>query len=158
MKTIYLLRHAKEDKSLINDMGRDLSGKGRRQAESIGQWMSENGIMPDWIISSSAKRTKATANICAKKVGYQRSVRFEDSLYHASGDTYLDIIAALNDKYESVMMVGHNPAISALVTVLTGVHLDMSPCMLACLDFTFIDKWSSVRDANGTLKWFQIPS
>ena len=157
MKTIYLLRHAKADKSLINDIGRDLSSKGRRQAESIGQWMSENGILPDWIISSSAKRTKSTSNIFAKKVGYQKSIRFEDSLYHASDDTYLDIIAALNDKYESVMMVGHNPAISALVTVLTGVHLDMSPSMLVCIE-TDLDEWSSVRNANGTLKWFQIPS
>lgn len=157
MKTIYLLRHAKADKSPINDMGRDLSGKGRRQAESIGQWMSENRVMPDWIISSSAKRTEATAKICSGRISYQRSIRFEDRLYHASSDTYLDIIAALNDKYESVMMVGHNPAISALGTVLTGVRLDMSPCMLVCIEID-LDEWNSVRDANGTLKWFQIPS
>jgi len=90
------LRHAKADKSLINDLGRDLSGKGRRQAESIGQWMSENGIMPDWIISSSSKRTKSTARIVSGRVGYQRSIRFEDVFYDAGGNTYFDIIAALN--------------------------------------------------------------
>jgi phosphohistidine phosphatase len=157
LKTIYLLRHAKADKSLINDVGRDLSGKGRRQAESIGQWMLESGIMPGWIISSSAKRTKSTAKICSGQIGYQKSIRFEDSLYDAGSGTYLDIIAALNNKYDSVMMVGHNPAISAMVTILTGVHLDMSPCMLVCIE-TDLDEWSSVKDANGTLKWFQIPS
>lgn len=157
MKTIYLLRHAKADKSLINDIGRDLSGKGRRQAESIGKWMSENGIIPAWIICSSAKRTKATAKICSERISYQRSIRFEDGLYDAGSDTYLDIIGALNDKYDSVMMVGHNPAISAMVTILTGVHLDMSPCMLVCIEID-LDEWRSVKDANGTLKWFQIPS
>ncbi|MEI6128291.1 MAG: histidine phosphatase family protein [Pseudomonadota bacterium] len=157
MKTIYLLRHAKADKSLINDMGRDLSGKGHRQAESIGQWMSEKGIMPDWIISSSAKRAKATAKISSERIGYQKSIRFEDSLYDAGSDTYLDIIAALNNKYDSVMMVGHNPATSAMVTILTGVQLDMSPGTLVCIE-SDIDEWSSVRDANSTMKWFQIPS
>lgn len=157
MKTVYLLRHAKADKSLINDIGRDLSGKGHRQAESIGQWMSEKGIMPDWIISSSAKRAKATAKICSERIGYQKSIRFEDSLYDTGSDTYLDIIAALNNKYDSVMMVGHNPAISAMVTILTGVHLEMSPSMLVCLE-TDHNEWNSVKDANGTMKWFQIPS
>jgi phosphohistidine phosphatase len=138
-------------------MGRNLSGKGRRQAESIGQWMSENGVMPDWIICSSAKRTKSTAKICSEKVGYKKSIRFEDSLYNAGSDTYLDIIAVLNNKYDSVMMVGHNPAISAIVTILTGVRLDMSPCMLVCIEID-LDEWISVKDANGTLRWFQIPS
>ena len=151
------MRHAKADKSLMNDKGRDLSGNGRRQAESIGQWMSESGIMPDWIICSSAKRTKATAKICSERIGYHKSIRFEDSLYHASDDIYLNILSALNDKYESVMMVGHNPAISALVTILTGVRLDMSPSMLVCIE-TDLDEWNAVRNANGTLKWFQIPS
>jgi phosphohistidine phosphatase len=156
LKTIYLLRHAKADKSLINDVGRDLSGKGRRQAETIGKWMLENKIMPDWIICSSTKRTKSTAKICSEQIGYQKSIRFEDRLYHASGDTYLDIIAVLNDQYQSVMIVGHNPEISDTVTLLTGVHLDMSPSMLVRIEIDR-DKWSAVRDANGTLKWFQIP-
>jgi phosphohistidine phosphatase len=156
LKTLYLLRHAKADGG-PNDLARDLSGKGRRQAESIGRWMSENGMMPDWIICSSAKRAKLTAKICSERIGYQRSIRFEDSLYDACGDTYFDIIASLNDKYDSVMIVGHNPAISTMVTILTGVQLDMSPCMLVCIGFTF-DKWIYVKDADATLKWFQIPS
>jgi phosphohistidine phosphatase len=150
------LRHANAEKSLINDIGRDLSVKGRKQAESIGRWMSKNGIMPDWIICSSAKRAKLTAKICSERVGYKRSIHFEDSLYNSGGDAYLDIIAALNNKYEFVMIVGHNPEISAMVTILTGVCLDMSPSMLVCTEID-LDEWSSVRDANGTLKWFQIP-
>ena len=157
MKTLYLLRHAKADSGLSNDLGRDLTTQGRRQAESIGRWMSENGIMPDCIICSAAKRTKLTAKICSERAGYQRSIRFEDGLYDACGDTYFDIIVALNNKYDSVMIVGHNPAISAVVTILTGVQLDMSPCMLVCIGFT-IDKWISVKNANAKLKWFQSPS
>ena len=55
------------------------------------------------------------------------------------------------------MIIGHNPAISAAVTILTGIQLDMSTCMLVCIEIA-IDKWTSVKDANATLKWFQIPS
>ena len=157
MKTIYLLRHAKADKSPINDLERDLSAKGRRQAESIGQWMSENEIMPNRVICSSAKRTKFTAKICSEQIGYQRSIRFEDRLYDAGIDTYLGILAALNNKYNSVMIVGHNPTISAMVTILTGDQINLSPCMLVCIE-TDIDEWSSLKDVHGSLKWFHIPS
>ncbi len=156
MKTLYLLRHAQAESDRANDVGRNLSAKGRMQAESIGKWMSENGIMPEWIISSSAKRTRLTAKVCSERIGYQRSIRFEDALYDAGVDRYLDIIAALNTNYDSVMIVGHNPAISAVASMLTGVHLDMSPCMLVCVGLG-IDEWESVKDADSRLKWFHIP-
>jgi phosphohistidine phosphatase len=138
-------------------MEQDLSAKGRRQAESIGQWMSGNGIMPDRIISSSAKRTKFTAKICSGQIGYKKSLCFEDSLYDAGIDTYLDILAALHNTYNSVMMVGHNPAISSMVAILTGDQINMSPCMLVSIE-TDIDEWCSVKGAHSSLKWFQIPS
>jgi len=111
------LRHANADSGLLNDLARDLSAKGRRQAASMGQWMSAKGIIPDRIISSSAKRTKLTAKICSELIGYQRSIRFEDSLYDARSESYFDVIAALNNRYDSVMIVGHNPAISTMVTI-----------------------------------------
>ncbi|MCG6535900.1 MAG: histidine phosphatase family protein [Syntrophales bacterium LBB04] len=138
-------------------MERNLTAQGRIQAESIGRWMSKSGILPDWIICSSAKRTKLTAKICSERVGYQRSIRFESGLYEADSGKYLEIISALNDKYDSVMIVGHNPAISAVVAILTGVQLDMSECMLACIGFT-TDQWISFKDDFAKLKWFQIPS
>jgi len=144
LKTLYLLRHAKADSGLLNDLARDLSAKGRRQTASMGQWMSATGIIPERIISSSAKRTKLIAKICSELIGYQRSLRFEDNLYDARSESYLDVIAVLNNRYDSVMIVGHNPAISTMVTILTGVRLDMSPCMLVCIGFTF-DNWISIN-------------
>jgi phosphohistidine phosphatase len=155
LKTIYLLRHAKANAGL-NDMERDLSAKGRRQAEFIGQWMGENGMMPDRIVSSSAKRTTETARICAEKAGYQGKIRFADDLYDAHSDTYIDLIAGLNNKHDSIMVVGHNPEISAVVTVLTGEPLTMPPGTLVCIEITS-DQWVAAKDGNARLKWVQHP-
>ena len=151
MKTIYLLRHAKANAGL-NDLERDLSAKGRRQAECIGQWMRENGIMPDRIVSSSAKRTTETAKICAEQAGYQGKIRFADDLYDAHSDTHVDLIAGLSNKHDSIMVVGHNPGISAVVTVLTGEPLAMPPGTLVCIEMT-TDQWVAAKDGNASLKW-----
>lgn len=156
MKTLYLLRHAKADNGL-NDRERDITAKGRRQAESMGQWMFEKGIVPDRIVSSPAKRAKSTARICSEGVDYPGSIRFEDDLYDPCRDKYIDIIADLKNKGDSVLIVGHNPKISSAVTILTGEQIIMSPCMLVCIEFA-LDKWISVKDVRGILKWVQIPS
>jgi phosphohistidine phosphatase len=156
LKTLYLLRHAKAESGL-NDLTRDLTVRGRRQAESIGQWMFEKGIKPDRILSSPAKRSQLTAEICSERADYQGNIRFEGDLYDPYGDKYIDVIAGLKNKHDSVMIVGHNPKISSAITILTGEQLNMSPCMLVCIEFA-LDKWISVKDCNGILKWVQIPA
>ena len=155
MKTLYLLRHAKADNTLP-DLERDLTSRGRRQAQEIGRWMAEKGIRPDLILSSPAKRAKETAHLCSKQAGYQGKIHLEDDLYEADMDKYLDIIADLKNKYDSVLIVGHNPHISAAVTILTGEHLNMSTGMLACIEIRD-DKWNSVKNAKVSLKWVQAP-
>jgi phosphohistidine phosphatase len=150
LKTIYLLRHAKANAGL-NDLERDLSAKGRRQAEYIGQWMGENGIIPDRIVSSPAKRTTVTASLCAEQAGYQGKIHLADDLYDAHSNTYIDLIAGLDNKHDSVMVVGHNPEISAVVTVLTGEPLTMPPGTLVCIEMT-TDQWIAAKDGNASLK------
>jgi phosphohistidine phosphatase len=155
VKTIYLLRHAKANPGL-HDRERDLAPKGHRQAEFIGQWMQEKGIMPDKIVSSSAQRTAATAQLCAEQAGYRGNISLTDDLYDAGSDTYVDLIAGLKSKHASAMVVGHNPAISSVVAVLTGEPLSMSPGTLVCVELA-TDQWTSARDGNALLKWVQVP-
>ena len=118
--------------------------------------MAEKGIRPELILSSPAERAKTTAHICSEQAGYQGKVRLEEDLYEADMDKYLDIIADLKNKYDSVLIVGHNPHISATATILTGEQLNMSTGMLACIEIRD-DKWNSVKDAKVSLKWVQAP-
>jgi phosphohistidine phosphatase len=154
LKTVYLLRHA-EAGNALNDLERDLTAWGRRQAESIGRWMSENGIIPDLIFSSTAKRAKLTAKICSEKANFQGRISFEEDLYDTDENTYVDLLAGLNDQYDSVMIVGHNPEISDVITIFTGEKLNMSPCTLVCIEFA-IEEWSAVQEDNGILKLDKI--
>ena len=156
MKTLYLLRHA-EAENTPNDLERDLTERGRRQAESLGQWMSDNGIRPARIFSSSARRAHLTAKICSEEIGYQGHIRIEEALYGTYLDNYVTVIKGLNNKYDSVMIVGHNPELSDAITFFTGDQIKMLPCTLVCIEFT-VEKWGSVEESNGILRWVQIPT
>jgi phosphohistidine phosphatase len=156
LKTLYLLRHAEADNNPL-DPERELTARGRRQAESLGRWMAGMGILPACIFSSPAKRAQATARICSENAGYQGRILFEDDLYDTNGAAYFAVLAGLGNKYDSVMIVGHNPAISDVLAILTGNRHHMLPCALACIEFAS-DEWASVQNSDASLTWVQNPA
>jgi phosphohistidine phosphatase len=155
VKTLYLLRHAEADDGPL-DRERGLTVRGRGHAESLGRWMSAEGILPARIISSSAKRAKATAEICSEIAGYQRRIRFDDGLYDAHGAAYIDIVTGLDNKYDSVMIVGHNPAVSDATAIFAGNRLNATPCSLVCIEFA-VKEWHALQNSRGILNWAWSP-
>ncbi len=74
MKTLYLVRHAKSSWSnpALSDFDRGLNKRGKRNAPVMGKRMVVDGVKPDLIVSSPAKRALKTARIIAKEIGYPR--------------------------------------------------------------------------------------
>jgi len=72
MKTLLILRHAKSSWSHpgLSDHDRPLNKRGKRDAPRMGQLLREEGLLPDLIISSSAKRAKTTAERVSNESGY----------------------------------------------------------------------------------------
>ena len=150
-----MLRHAEAETAPV-DSERDLTAGGRRQTEALGRWMSDQGIAPALFFSSAARRAQQTATICSGASGYQGRIYFEDDLYDARIAAYTGIVTALDNSDDSVLIVGHNPEISATVAFFTGRLLTMSPCLLVCIEFALED-WSSVQEGSGILKWVRTP-
>ena len=72
MKKLFLIRHAKsswEDFNL-DDFDRPLNNRGEKDAPFMGKLLKKKKPKPDLIISSPALRTKLTAQIMAKEIGY----------------------------------------------------------------------------------------
>ena len=71
MKTLLMLRHAKsswKDGSL-SDHDRPLNERGKRDAPRMGQILKEQALVPELIISSTAKRARKTAAKMAEAAG-----------------------------------------------------------------------------------------
>ena len=133
MKTLLILRHAKsswKDTSSA-DHDRPLNKRGKQDAPRMGKFLRKQHLVPDKIISSTAKRARKTATAVAKACRYQGKVELTSELYHAGPGAYLAVLQNLPDDDQQVMVVGHNPGMEALVTHLTGRMETMPTAALA---------------------------
>lgn len=75
--------------------------------------------VPTLVVSSSAARARQTAELCLTALPKSTALLVRDDLYLAEPTTYLEALAAGGDPHTSVMVVGHNPGLEALIHVLT---------------------------------------
>lgn len=159
MKTLYLARHAKsywKDQS-IPDIDRPLNSRGKRDAPFMGEVLNDKKIMLDLIISSPAKRTKKTAIEIASKIGYpEKKIQFNEDLYEASSNTIIKLLRKIEEKYDSVMIFGHNPGLTMLNNHLSNHYIDNIPtCGIVALQFD--KKWSEIDKNSCKFLFFEYP-
>lgn len=116
MRTLILFRHAKAVRAheAPDDKSRALTGRGRREAGEAGAAMAATGLRPVLALVSASTRTRETAEFGL--AGLKPEMRFEEALYHASPEGIWDAFESTDA--ESVVIVGHNPGIGELVSML----------------------------------------
>src|SRR5215203_2254928 len=122
MKTLFLLRHAKSSwrDQTLPDFERALNGRGERAAEDIGRYLKTKSIVPELVLSSPAVRARDTLAIVSKAAKWTTEVRYDQRIYEASGLRLAEVLSQIEDDRNVVMMVGHNPGMEELLTLLTG--------------------------------------
>ena len=145
MKTLLVMRHAKSswNFSELSDYDRPLNARGKRDAPRIGKYLRQEGLMPDRILTSSAKRARKTASKVAKASGYTGKVKKLDSLYDTVPGVYFKTLQELPDKYQRVMIVGHNPTMEQLVNHLTRHIKQMPTAAIAHIELP-IERWEAL--------------
>jgi phosphohistidine phosphatase len=112
-KRLFILRHAKSswDDPGLADHERPLAPRGRRALEAIAAHVNAAGIAPELVLCSSARRTRETLEGVA--IGGEHVI--ESDLYGASCQEVLERLHRVPERVGSVMVVGHNPTLQALV-------------------------------------------
>jgi len=153
MKTLYILRHAESSwaERDISDFERPLNERGLAAAPFMGELMGDRGMVPGVILSSPARRAKETAALLRKSGRFEVPIYFDDRIYEASPQHLLKVLAKINDRFNSAMLVGHNPGVEGLIRFLTGKLEPMSTAALAIVDLD-IDSWERVASANGRVR------
>jgi phosphohistidine phosphatase len=146
MKSLLILRHAKSSWKHpdLNDHDRPLNQRGKRDAPRMGELLQNEHLVPELIISSTAKRAVSTAKTVAKAAGYKGEISLNRSLYAAGPVAYLDVLRDLSNEYARVLMVGHNPGLEQLVKKLTGEEHTISTCSLVHVQFP-ITAWTEIK-------------
>jgi phosphohistidine phosphatase len=155
-KRLTLIRHANaEQDSDVRDFERPLSRKGQNEALEMARRFQERGLVPDLILASAATRTRETAETFAKVLGVaSRLLQADDALYLAEGDYILSAIRAVGPRVSHLMVIGHNPGISAAAISLApeAVTSDLPTCgaltmSVSCTTWNLIDR-RSVKDSE----------
>ena len=144
---LFLLRHGKAEQQYHgSDFERNLTETGCVRTSNIANYMREHKLLPDIIVSSSAKRAIATANIVCDIFSINTNlINTRADLYAAESDDVLTIIQQLPETVERVLLVGHNPAFEILVEQLvsnSAENIHLSPSSMARLAFT--TRWSDL--------------
>jgi len=159
MKNVYLIRHAKSDWSdeSKSDFERGLNKRGQKAIFTMANVLNEKKIMPDLILSSSATRTKLTAKGLAKEIDYSGDIRYIDSLYMAEPETVYALIQEVNDTYDSLFIVGHNPETTELCNIMTDAYIDNVPTLgIVALELP-VNHWKQVIRGEAKLTFFIYP-
>ena len=159
MKNLYLIRHAKSDWSdeSKSDFDRGLNKRGEKAILTMANALKEKKAVPDLILSSSAKRAKLTAKGLAKELGYSKEILFLDVLYLCEPETWVEIIHSINDRYDSVFIVGHNPEITQLSNSLMDDYIDNVPTLGIVGFDVLVKKWGKFGRENIFKKFFIYP-
>jgi phosphohistidine phosphatase len=158
MKKLYIIRHAKSSRSdeTLEDFERPLSKRGKANAPMMGERLKENGIMPDIIISSPAKRAKSTAEMIAKEIGYKKKILFDENIYESSVDELRKILRAIDDKNSAAFLVGHNPSLNDLAYYYVNHEANIPTCGIIEIGFA-CDTWADIEPKNAKLLSFEYP-
>jgi len=150
---LYFLRHAHAGDGATwqgDDTVRPLTHKGERQAERLGRLLAGTGFRPDALVSSPLVRAQQTAAVVGALL--EVPVRLDDRLADLG---FAELESLLEDLGHpaSVMLVGHDPDFSVLVTGLC----DAGDILVRKGTLVRVDAERPLAAGSGTLRWFVPP-
>jgi phosphohistidine phosphatase len=157
---LYILRHAiAKDRAGWKkpDSLRPLTSKGKRKMQKAAKGLKHLDLGVDWILTSPYRRAYDTTAIVAKALKAKKKMKVVKSL--ASDGEPSQLVKELAKGYrstDSLMLVGHEPYLSKLVSVLVGSERPLA------LDFKKgglcrLDTQSLRYGPCATLEWWLSP-
>ena len=126
MKTLFVLRHAPASgpASAPTDFERPLSPRGRIQAVDIGTKMLEQGLDFEAILASPARRVVESISGLLEGAGSALEPMYDPRAYNASPEVWSEIVRGADDRFDRLLIVGHNPGLQLLLLDLAGDDRD----------------------------------
>lgn len=129
-RELLIFRHGKSDwtTDAPTDFDRPLAKRGRKAVKRMGRWLKDQGLLPDHIVSSPAKRAQQTAKrVCRFAELPSHLIHWEERIYEADVQTLLSVLVDCPKDAQRIMIIGHNPGLEELVYCLTGGTVDEPP-------------------------------
>ena len=152
MKRLILVRHAKSNwnQPLVSDHDRIINDSGKSDAKLIGQYLYQTHYTISHIISSIAIRTLQTAKIISKEIKFEDSIETQSLIYNSAAEKILNLIHNINNKFECVMLLGHNPTITELANHISNIEINNIPTS-GTIIIDFECQWNQISNDGNTI-------
>lgn len=143
-------------------MERPLAGRGRLAAPLMGTYIARHELIPDLALVSPATRTEQTWHFATTEWPHVPRIEFEPAIYEAHADRLLRVVKGQEKAVRSLMLVGHNPGLADLMTMLVSRNQrgelpgKYPTAALAVIDLA-VDDWADITPRTGTLERFITP-
>jgi len=156
MKKIIFVRHAKSSwKYDVLDIERPLKNRGIIDITNISNEFKMNNLGFDRVYSSYAKRALDTCGIFLETLGRSSNIiEISKNLYDFAGNQVVDFIKKLDNSQDTIMIFGHNHALTSIVNEYGSDYIDNVPTSgLVMIEFN-IDNWKDFRQGKTLLVLF----
>ena len=159
MKTLLVMRHAKSDwgAAFGDDHERPLAQRGVKAARRMGRFLADEGAAPQLVLSSTAVRALTTAELAAEAGDWGCPIITTRDLYASDTESVLERVGETEPNVERLLIAGHEPTWSTLVTwLIGGGRVRMPTAAVACLDLPH-GEWVDLAPATCELRWLVTP-
>ncbi|HRI80721.1 MAG TPA: histidine phosphatase family protein [Cyclobacteriaceae bacterium] len=158
-KVLIVVRHAQSagKQSGQRDYDRVLTPVGKKNSHELGEKIKKSSFQVDFILASAAVRAAQTVEHINKVLALpDEKIQFNTPLYEALIPGWIEIILELPDRFNTLMLVGHNPGISMLASALTGQNIDLAPCQMTGVELD-LSSWKELTEGNQhTQQYFSL--
>ena len=133
MMQLYFLRHGEADwpNWTKPDDERPLTDFGKKEVRQVAKFLDRLKVRPDLIVSSPLPRASQTAKIAAEYL--KAKLRQDESLTPGFGMSELRTLLRRHGS-KVLMLVGHEPDFTTVISGLTGTSLKLSKAGVAMID------------------------
>jgi phosphohistidine phosphatase len=163
-RRLLLVRHAKAADGPV-DADRPLTSRGKKRAAAIGSWLEKAGLVPDLALVSPARRAAQTWELASVRLTSGRPPVVDARIYGNTVEDLLEVVRETPGDVRTVAVVGHNPSIVELATVLddgqgspeAGRALDEGFPTGGVAVFVLPASFADIEPGAATLDVFTVP-
>jgi len=156
---LIILRHGEAGKSTTSaarDAERSLTVSGREEVERAARGLGSLGVKPDYAVTSPLKRARETATIAVKELKREGLLEVWEELSPEAETAALYRRLSKLKQDSTVLLVGHEPYLSAMVGELTAGTRD-ARISLKKAGAAKVEVRSFGPRPSGELRWLVTP-
>lgn len=161
-RLLLLMRHGKaENGSGRSDHDRALADKGVAQAQLVGEYLHAQNVQVSRVLVSDARRTAQTWEATVSTMpGFDGEVSLDEDIYTGGAAEVLSLVRSVDPQHPVVMVVGHEPTISTLTSLLAEEESDAGAVAQARIGMPTgamavlsgqLESWQDLREGSLTL-------